>query len=250
MTNDCKIFGLIGKSIDYSFSRNYFRRKFAEEGIHNVSYVNFDLAQISDVRAVFAQKNAGYNVTIPYKKQIIPYLDQLSDEAQAIGAVNVIEMLPNGQLKGHNTDWYGFYHSIKPLLKQHHQKALVLGTGGASEAIQYVLKRLKIGTTKVSRNRSTDNLTYEDLNENIITEHTIIINCTPLGTFPEVDVCPDISYSLLNDSYLLYDLIYNPEETLFLKQGKKQGATTKNGYEMLVLQAEESWRIWNQATTD
>ena len=132
------------------------------------------------------------------------------------------------------------------MLKQHHQKALVLGTGGASEAIQYALKRLKISTTKVSRNRSTENLGYEDLNENIITEHTIIINCTPLGTFPEVDVCPEIDYNLLNDSHLLYDLIYNPEETLFLKQGKKQGATTKNGYEMLVLQAEESWRIWNE----
>lgn len=245
MTDHCRTFGLIGKNIDYSFSQNYFSRKFAEEGINDAVYVNFDIEEINQVLAVFAQKNSGYNVTIPYKKQIIPYLHQLSPEAEAIGAVNVVQVLAGSKLKGHNTDWCGFYHSLQPLLKSHHQKALVLGTGGASEAICYALKKLKIDITKVSRHRSASTLSYEDLDEKIMTEHRIIINCTPLGTFPDIDAFPDIPYTYLNENHLLYDLIYNPEETRFLQRGKEQGAVIKNGYEMLAIQAEESWKIWN-----
>lgn len=246
MTDHCRTFGLIGKNIDYSFSQNYFSRKFAEESINDAVYVNFDIEEISRVLAVFAQKNSGYNVTIPYKKQIIPYLHQLSPEAEAIGAVNVVQVLAGSKLKGHNTDWSGFYHSLQPLLKSHHQKALVLGTGGASEAVCYALKKLKINITKVSRHRSAKTLSYEDLDEKIMTEHTIIINCTPLGTFPDIENYPDIPYTYLNENHLLYDLIYNPEETRFLQRGKEQGAVIKNGYEMLEIQAEESWKIWNE----
>lgn len=246
MTNHRRIFGLIGKNIDYSFSRDYFRQKFEKESVNDASYVNFDIEEISQIISVFAQQNAGYNVTIPYKKQIIPYLHQLSPEAEAIGAVNVVQILPDGKLKGHNTDWYGFYHSLQPLLKSHHQKALVLGTGGASEAVCYALDKLKISVTKVSRNRSENILSYEDIDQQIVQQHTVIVNCTPLGTFPNIALYPNIPYDYLTENHLLYDLIYNPAETQFLQEGKKRRAIIQNGYLMLELQAEESWKIWNE----
>lgn len=246
MTNQ-RIYGLIGKNIDYSFSVKYFSEKFVNQSINNAVYRNFDLQDITEVKAVFAQNHHGYNVTIPYKKQIIPYLHQLSPEAAQIGAVNVIQKLANGQLIGHNTDWLGFYHSLQPLLQKHHQKALVLGTGGASDAVCFALKKLNIDYKKVSRKVENDFFVYNDLNANVLDEYKILVNCTPLGTYPKVDVKPILPYDTVSAQHLLYDLIYNPAETQFLLEGKNRGANIKNGYEMLVRQAEASWDIWQNS---
>lgn len=246
MTNQ-RIYGLIGKNIDYSFSVKYFSEKFVNQSINNTVYRNFDLQDITEVKAVFAQNHHGYNVTIPYKKQIIPYLHQLSPEAAQIGAVNVIQKLANGQLIGHNTDWLGFYHSLQPLLQKHHQKALVLGTGGASDAVCFALKKLNIDYKKVSRKVENDFFVYNDLNTNVLDEYKILVNCTPLGTYPKVDVKPILPYDTVSAQHLLYDLIYNPAETQFLLEGKNRGAAIKNGYEMLVRQAEASWDIWQNS---
>ncbi len=246
MTNQ-RIYGLIGKNIDYSFSAKYFSEKFVNQSINNAAYRNFDLQDITEVKAVFAQNHHGYNVTIPYKKQIIPYLHQLSPEAAQIGAVNVIQKLANGQLIGHNTDWLGFYHSLQPLLQKHHQKALVLGTGGASDAVCFALKKLNIDYKKVSRKVENDFFVYNDLNANVLDEYKILVNCTPLGTYPKVDAKPSLPYDAVSAQHLLYDLIYNPAETQFLLEGKNRGATIKNGYEMLVRQAEASWDIWQNS---
>ncbi len=246
MTNQ-RIYGLIGKNIDYSFSVKYFSEKFVNQSINNAFYRNFDLQDITEVKAVFAQNHHGYNVTIPYKKQIIPYLHQLSPEAAQIGAVNVIQKLANGQLIGHNTDWLGFYHSLQPLLQKHHQKALVLGTGGASDAVCFALKKLNIDYKKVSRKVVKAIFGYNSLNASVLEEYKIIVNCTPLGTYPKVDAKPSLPYDAVSAQHLLYDLIYNPAETQFLLEGKNRGATIKNGYEMLVRQAEASWDIWQNS---
>lgn len=247
MTNQ-RIYGLIGRNIDYSFSVKYFSEKFDNQLIIDAIYRNFDLQNIAEVRNIFAQNHHGYNVTIPYKKQIIPYLDQLSPEAEQIGAVNVVQKLANGQLIGHNTDWFGFYHSLQPLLQKHHQKGLVLGTGGASEAICFALKKLNIDYKKVSRKAEKDILGYNDLNANVLDDYKVIVNCTPLGTYPKVDAKPSLPYDAVSSQHLLYDLIYNPDETQFLLEGKNRGATVKNGYEMLVRQAEASWDIWQNSS--
>ncbi|UUV21132.1 shikimate dehydrogenase family protein [Paenimyroides aestuarii] len=236
-----KTYGLIGKKISYSFSRNYFNNKFNKESILNTQYVNFDIDNLSELNLLFKENNQGYNVTIPYKEAIIPYLDALDIHAEKIGAVNTIK-IENEKKIGYNTDWIGFKKSIVPLLEVHHTKALVLGTGGASKAVIYALDQLQIQTLIVSRNGKTS---YEDLSEEIIHNHTIIINCTPVGTFPNVDSAPQIPYNYISNNHLAYDLVYNPAETLFLKNCKKQGATIKNGWEMLQIQAEEAWKIWN-----
>ncbi len=236
-----KTYGLIGKNISYSFSRNYFYEKFKKEQILNTQYINFDIDSIIHVNKLFNENNSGYNVTIPYKEAIIPYLDTLDFHAKQIGAVNTIQ-IKNGKKTGFNTDWIGFKKSLEPLLKPNHNKALILGTGGASKAVIYALKQLQIKTLIVSRNGET---TYEDLSEEIIQNHTIIINCTPLGTFPDVDSAPEIPYQFITENHLAYDLIYNPAETMFLKKCKEKGAAIKNGLEMLEIQAEESWKIWN-----
>ena len=241
-------FGLIGKNISYSFSESYFKNKFEKEHIKDASYQNFDLESISEFNALIKKNNdiAGLNVTIPYKEVIIPYLDSINKTAAKIGAINTIKITKKGNLKGYNTDYYGFINSLEPILKKHHKNALILGTGGASKAIAYALNKLKINYIYVSRTKTEDNLTYNELNEQIINKHLIIINCSPVGTFPKIQDCPDIPYEFITNKHILFDLIYNPSETLFLKKGKQLGATICNGLIMLELQAEKSWEIWNK----
>lgn len=236
-----KTYGLIGKNISYSFSRNYFANKFKKEDIKNSQYINFDIDNLSELNNIFNTDNFGFNVTIPYKEVIIPYLDSLDFHAEKIGAVNTIK-IENEKKIGFNTDWIGFKKSIEPLLNSHHTKALILGTGGASKAVIYALDQLKIETLMVSR---YGEISYEDLSEEIIQNHAIIINCTPVGTFPNIDAAPEIPYHFITKNHLAYDLIYNPAETLFLKKCKEKGAVVKNGLEMLEIQAEASWKIWN-----
>jgi len=242
-----KQFGLIGKNISYSFSQKYFSDKFIKEELTNCSYKNFDLKSIEAFSDIFKVNSniKGLNVTIPYKEVIFPHLDKLNSKAKRIGAVNTIRITKKGKLKGYNTDEYGFRKSLAPYLKKHHKKALILGTGGASKAIAFALKKLHIQYQFVSRS-SNGNYNYSSLTPEVIAAHHLIINCTPLGTFPNVDDCPNIPYGAITDQHLLYDLIYNPEETTFLRKGKSKGATTINGLKMLELQAEKAWAIWNK----
>lgn len=243
-----KLFGLLGKNISYSFSRGYFSEKFTKLNLEEYKYVNFDLQHIKDFSSVVEEnKNLkGMNVTIPYKVDVIPFLDNLDKTAKAIGAVNTIKFTKEGSLKGYNTDVFGFENSLIPLLKKHHKKALILGTGGASKAIAYALNKNDIKFKFVSRNpKETNQISYESLSEEVLKEYTIIINSTPLGTSPDIEKCPNIPYQFITSKHILYDLIYNPDVTTFLSKGKEKGATIKNGLEMLKLQAEESWRIWN-----
>lgn len=239
--------GLLGRHISYSFSKAHFSKKFEAKNLP-FSYENFDIDSLSQFHDIIESEPLlkGLNVTIPYKEDIIPYLDSLSKTAKKIGAVNTIKITKSGKLKGYNTDWYGFKKSIKPLLKSQHNKALILGTGGASKAIAYALSDLNITYNYVSRNQSENvSYLYKDLDETILKEHTIIINCTPLGTHPNIDNCPNIPYQNITEQHLLYDLIYNPEQTKFLSLGKQNGATTCNGLKMLQLQAKRAWKIWN-----
>ncbi|MFA5298679.1 MAG: shikimate dehydrogenase [Lutibacter sp.] len=241
-------FGIIGKDISYSFSRKYFLEKFKKMGLNNCQYYNFDIPEIEEFPFILYQKKEdfrGLNVTIPYKEAIIKYLDKVDSEAQKIGAVNTIKVTDDDKLIGYNTDAYGFQKSIEPLLKSHHKKALILGTGGASKAIAFSLNKLNIAYKFVSRNEIENGYTYAMLNAEIMDDYSIIVNCTPVGTHPNIDNAPAIPYQYLSDQHLLYDLIYNPAETEFLQKGKKHGASIKNGLEMLELQAEKSWEIWN-----
>lgn len=241
-------YGLIGKNIEYSFSRQYFKSRFATKGDQHSTYENFELNEISEFTQILTDNPnlKGLNVTIPYKESIIPYLDDLSTKVLEIGAVNTIRISKKGKLKGYNTDWYGFYKSLKPLLKNKPEKALILGTGGASKAVYYALRKLKIETQFVSRSPEEGVLSYEQLTPAIFKSHLLVINTTPLGTFPDIDQKPDLDYSLFTDQHLAYDLIYNPEISAFLHEAKKRGAQIKNGLEMLELQAEKSWSIWNK----
>ena len=239
-------YGLIGKNIDYSFSRNYFTEKFTKEKI-NASYVNFDCKNLDEVDNLFKVNNGeinGYNVTIPYKQEVMRYLQEVNKHAQSIGAVNTIKKLPDGRLKGYNTDYLGFRRAIKPLLDKTHKKALILGTGGSSKAVAYALELKDIIYTFVSRTPTKEQLGYNQLTAALLSRHTVIINCTPLGTYPKIDQSPPIPYHLLTPDHLLFDLVYNPEQTQFLKQGAAQGAKTANGLKMLQLQAEAAWNIW------
>lgn len=241
-------FGLLGKQIDYSFSRSYFSKKFNSENLP-YTYINFDLNQIEDVLEVI-QSNSdlkGLNVTIPYKESIIPFLDGVNKRAQEIGAVNTIRITNQKQLIGFNTDYLGFKKSLESYLESHHRSALILGTGGASKAVAYALDTLDISHDFVSRSLSQNSkFLYTDLTPQIVSSYTIIINCTPIGTFPNVNHCPDIPYEGIGPNHICYDLIYNPEQTKFLSCGELQGATTINGLEMLEIQAEEAWKIWMQ----
>lgn len=242
-----RVFGLIGYPLSHSFSLKYFTDKFHQEGIFNCKYELFPIHSLDDFRSLLHSlpSLAGLNVTIPYKQEIIHYLHSTAGIPHGLRACNCIK-IENKKLIGYNTDWIGFEKSILPLLKSHHKKALVLGTGGASEAVVYVLKKLGIEYSLVSRSpRQASILTYHELTPNKIKSFQLIINTTPLGMYPNIHNCPDLPYETLTSDYLLYDLIYNPEKTLFLEKGEQQGATIKNGYEMLQLQAEESWRIWN-----
>lgn len=241
-------FGLIGKTLVHSFSKKYFTEKFEREAV-DANYELYSMANVDSLRQ-FVQEHSlcGLNVTIPYKQDVIPLLDEIDSEAQMLGAVNVIKIKREGErlcLKGFNTDVVGFRNSLKPLLKPWHTSALVLGTGGASKAVLYVLENLGIAARCVSRQKREGMLTYETLDADVMRRNTLIVNTTPLGTFPNVDTCPDIPYRLLTEKHLLFDLVYNPEQTLFMKKGLQNGAAVKNGYEMLVGQAEASWRIWN-----
>lgn len=242
-------YGIIGKNISYSFSKKYFTKKFIQLKLNHHSYENFDIQSIDELPLIL-NKNTPYlkgiNVTIPYKEEVFKYLDEFEEDAKTIGAVNTIKILSNYRLKGYNTDVYGFEKSLKPLLKKHINKALVLGTGGASKAIAFVLKKLKIEFKFVSRSPINEHtISYSDLTNKIINNHHLIINCTPLGTFPKIENFPDIPYQYLTNKHFLYDLIYNPVETSFLSKGKEMGAVIKNGEQMLILQADKAWEIWN-----
>lgn len=237
-------YGVIGWPLTQTFSPGYFNQKFADLGI-DASYLKLPLEHIGDFPSLLQSHPSlrGLNVTIPHKTAIIPYLDAISEEARAMGAVNCID-IRHGQLTGHNTDWYGFLHSLQPLLQPHHRQALILGTGGASRAIVYALQRLGIDYRLVSRSASENMLGYADLSPAVMNEYTLIINTTPLGMIPNEQKAPDIPYHLLSDRHLLYDIVYTETYTPFLKLGAQRGATVKNGLEMLHLQAEGSWQIW------
>ncbi|WP_421809784.1 shikimate dehydrogenase family protein [Flagellimonas sp.] len=240
-----KRYGLLGKNISYSFSQGYFTQKFKDLGLNDHSYENFDLQEITELERVLSQNQLkGLNVTIPYKEEVIPYLDEMDAQAEKIGAVNTIKFTKLG-LKGFNTDAHGFKKSLEPFLKPHHTKALILGTGGASKAVRFVLDELGIANTFVSRTKKEGQLTYEELDQNILEECTLIINCTPLGTHPNVGNKPDLPYQFIGNDHLLYDLIYNPEKTTFLALGEANGAAICNGLKMLQYQAEKAWEIWN-----
>lgn len=244
------LYGLIGHPLGHSFSKKFFNEKFQNEMI-DAEYRNFDIDTIKSFPTIIEEHSnlRGLNVTIPYKELIIPYLDELSEDAQAIGAVNVIKISRNHggvHLKGYNSDVIGFTDSIRPLLKPFHKKALILGTGGASKAIRYGLYKLGFETCFVSRRPKEGMLTYSDLTADIMAEYTVIVNCSPVGMFPHTDERPDLPYQFIGSHHILYDLVYNPDETLFMKSGKEQGATTKNGLEMLILQARAGWNFWNE----
>lgn len=237
-----KLFGLIGYPLRHSFSKKYFENKFINENIENVEYINLESQNLDHLfNSKEVLKLDGFNVTIPHKETIIPYLDKLSEEAKAIGAVNCVKNI-NGKLIGYNTDYIGFINSFKNIKENHHKKALVLGNGGATKAIIYALDELRIEYQIVSRNSSFD---YADIDEKCLNEHHIIINCTPLGTFPETQTYPQIPYQYLSKKHILYDLVYNPEVSRFLSLGNEKKCVTKNGLDMLKIQANQSWLIWN-----
>jgi shikimate dehydrogenase len=245
-----RIFGLIGFPLGHSFSKQYFAEKFSREGISDAIYENFPLEDIDMFPMLIANKKelAGLNVTIPHKTNIIRFLTETDKEAADAGAVNVIKITKRGgikMLKGFNTDIYGFRESLVPHLKPYHHKALILGTGGSSLAVKYVLRSLGIEYINVSRTPSLLNIAYNDITDELLKKSTVIINTTPLGMYPEIEFCPDINYMVLTEKHILYDLIYNPSVTKFLSKGEERGCTTMNGMKMLELQAEKSWRIWN-----
>ena len=249
-TNYARLYGLIGFPLGHSFSQDYFNQKFEAENIA-ARYINFEIPEISDLKNVLARNHNlnGLNVTIPYKQLVIPLLDEMDPEAAEIGAVNVIKFVRrNGRtiLKGYNSDIIGFRDSIAPRLTEHHSHALVLGTGGASRAVSYALRSLGITPQLVSRRPAPGVITYADINPDIIDSHKIIVNTTPLGMYPHVDECPDIPYNLLTTRHLCYDLLYNPDVTLFMKKSADAGAEVKNGLEMLLLQAFAAWHIWQK----
>lgn len=239
-------YGLIGFPLGHSFSRRFFNEEFFPEHHIEAEYLNFEIENARQLLDVVKEHPMlrGLNCTIPHKQAIIPLLDEISPDAAEIGAVNVIR-IRDGRLKGYNSDIIGFIDSIRPLLKPHHRRALVLGSGGASKAVWVGLLRLGIEPTQVSRRREKGILSYEDLTADVMAEHGVVVNCSPVGMFPHVDECPRIPYELLTGRHLLYDLVYNPTETLFMKKGSEAGAAVKNGLEMLRLQALASWKFWN-----
>jgi shikimate dehydrogenase len=240
-------YGLIGYPLSHSFSQRYFSEKFEREGIRDCSYSNYSLGSMDELPAVLADPElCGLNITIPYKQQVVPFLDELSPVVEAIGACNCLR-IAKGRLIGHNTDVVGFQQSLVRQLRPYHRQALVLGTGGASRAVEYVLRKLGIGYRLVSRRPRPDtgDLGYDAVDAGVLSEALLIVNTTPVGMYPNVGECPPLPYEALTPQHYLYDLVYNPGRTLFLERGAARGATVENGYEMLVLQAEESWRIWN-----
>jgi shikimate dehydrogenase len=244
-------YGLIGYPLGHSFSISYFNQKFQDENIDAV-YENYEIPSIDELPEVLSSNPElkGINVTIPYKEKVLPFLDSISPEARAIGAVNVIRVSHKGNktiLKGYNSDVIGFTKSIEPMLeKKWHQKALILGTGGASKAIDYGLRNLGLETVFVSRYERPGTIQYKNITPEVVKEYNVIINCTPLGMYPKTEVCPELPYEAMDNHTILYDLIYNPDETLFMKRGAEYGANVKNGLEMLLLQAFSSWEFWHE----
>ena len=248
-----KKYGIIGYPLTQSASPAFFNSKFEQECI-DARYIPFEIESVDELPSILQEhpELQGFNVTIPHKIAVMKYLEYMSEEAKAINAVNVVKVMRDtdgkAHLYGYNSDVIGFSRSIKPLLKEHHRKALVLGTGGASKAIVYALEQLRIECQSVSRTASDQAIAYSDITTEIMESHSVIVNCTPLGMVGHgIDQCPDIPYSLINDKHLLYDIVYNPEDTLFLQKGAMQGAATKSGYEMWYLQALASWEIWNKS---
>jgi len=244
-------YGLIGYPLGHSFSISYFNQKFSDEGI-DARYENFEIPSIDQLQEILdtTPNLKGLNVTIPYKERVMEYLDSVTPEAQVIGAVNVIRVSHEGKnvrLKGYNSDVIGFTQSIEPMLdKKWHKKALILGTGGASKAINYGLKSLGLETVYVSRYQRPHTVQYENITPEVVREYNVIVNCTPVGMYPHTEECPPLPYEAMNQHTILYDLIYNPDETLFMKRGREQGADVKNGLEMLLLQAFASWEFWHE----
>ena len=246
MEEKIKNFGLIGKNINYSFSKDYFNKKFKKENIINSNYQNFDLNKIDDFKDLIKKNNLfGLNVTIPYKRSIIKFLDEIDETAKKINAVNTLIFDKKKGIVGYNTDYYGFKKSLTETFKKIPENAFILGTGGASSAVEYVLNKINIPYKIVSRNPVSNQIHYKDLNKKILINYSLIVNTTPLGTYPNINKCPDIPYKLLNKTHYLFDLIYNPSTTKFLKLGLKNGTKIQNGYKMLIYQAEKSWELWN-----
>lgn len=248
-----RTYGLIGYPLGHSFSKDYFTRLFEKEGL-DAEYKNFEIPFIDNLATILNEETSlqGFNVTIPYKQQVIPLLDEVDEAASDIGAVNVVKVTHHEEgvyLKGYNTDVIGFAHSIRPLLQSHHTHALILGTGGASKAVNYALRQMGIETCFVSRTPSDTSehapISYTDLTSKMMKHYTVIVNTTPLGMYPKVDQCPPIDYAQLNSSHLLFDVVYNPTKTLFLQRSEEAGATICNGMEMLIGQAKAAWSIWN-----
>ena len=242
-------YGLIGYPLGHSFSISYHNQRFADEGI-DAKYLNFEIPSIDELPEVLSlhPELKGLNVTIPYKEKVMRFLDYVSPEARAIGAVNVIRVEHQGKktiLKGYNSDVIGFTQSIESMLEDYHKKALILGTGGASKAVNYGLRSLGLETVFVSRYERPDTIQYNQITPEVVQEYNVIVNCTPLGMFPKTDECPPLPYEALTERNILYDLIYNPDETLFMRKGAEHGAEVKNGLEMLLLQAFASWEMWN-----
>ncbi len=243
-------FALIGKKLGHSWSKQWFTQKFSNPEWEGFEYINLETDSIAEIRDLVHQyKLDGMNITIPYKRSVLPFLDGCTEEVEKIGAVNTIKVLGDGKLVGYNTDVFGFEKSITPLLQSHQNKALILGTGGASQAVKFILQKLNISFQMVSRTNGNENesaLTYADITATLISEYTIIINTTPLGMHPNLESCPDIPFEGIEKGHLIFDLVYNPTETLFLKKARLQGAKTKSGEEMLQLQAERALEIWTQ----
>ncbi|MGB6037553.1 MAG: shikimate dehydrogenase [Cryomorphaceae bacterium] len=238
-------FGLIGKSLSHSFSKDYFQKKFADLQIQ-ATYENFELVEIEEIKNLFSNENlSGLNVTIPYKEAVLPFLDEIDPIAREVGSVNTVAF-KNGKTIGHNTDIIGFENSLKPFLEHGMDRALILGTGGASKAVSYVLKEIGLDVLFVSRKPTGDNqISYDECNANAVKWHKLIVNTTPIGTSPNIEEAPAIAYEGITEKHLLYDLIYNPSKTQFLLEGDKRGASIQNGLSMLKIQAEKSWEIWN-----
>ncbi len=240
------LYGLIGYPLGHSFSKEYFNNKFETEGLEDCYFELFPLEKIDLFPGLLKSHSLkGLAVTIPYKESVMPFLQNIADEAKSIGAVNCIEFLPGG-LKGHNTDVIGFERSFTPQLQSHHKAALILGTGGASKAVQFVLKKLGIPYLLVSRKGGIDSISYSEVDKELLKKYTIIINCSPVGMSPDETAAPAIPYEFIGTQHYLFDMIYKPAETKFLAEGRSRGAAIKNGYEMLLLQAEENWKIWNE----
>lgn len=242
-----RLFGLIGYPLGHSFSRKYFYNKFEEQNLTDCRFENFEMEDISTVNSIFDERKdlLGCSVTIPHKETIIPYLEWISPEAEEIGAVNCIKVR-GGRAFGYNTDWVGFTNSIKPLLHSNHNKALILGTGGAAKAVAFAFKKLGMPFKCVSRKKQEGRLNYSEISEVLISEHAVVVNCTPLGMYPNVESIPELPYHAATANHLFFDLIYNPAKTVFLETAEFGGAVVKNGLEMLHLQAEAAWEIWNE----